>query len=213
MASFNFEAYKNDVTRKSEAVRREVQYLYREDGTPRNTPVEHREQMARRLAPLQQAVTEAQEYSQRAQEEAKRLEALQHADPLSSLTTEELTRLNAARELARDEISTLLPEQLAQRLTAVAGSGDRVSQLLHLLYAKPLVQASGDSALHNKFAAIDEVVNGKERAAAAKAVEEAQALRKGAGELSYWASDTLGEIDGTNQAAFEQRRAEYAASF
>jgi hypothetical protein len=216
MATFNaniFQGYRADVERKAQTAKREVAYLYREDGRPRHTPDEHRDQMARVLAPLQQAVAEAQEYAQRAQEEAKRLEALQHADPLSSLSTDELVRLNAARELAKDEISQLTPAELSARLTAVTASDDKVSQVLHLLYARPLVQASEDSALHDKFAAIDEVVNGAQRTKAAEAAMQAEGLRKQAAELSFYASDTLGEIDGSNQAAYERKRAEYAAAF
>ena len=212
MTTFNFEAYKNDVTRKAAVAKRGVAELYR-DGKPVFTPESHKMGMDHALAPLQQAVAEAVEHAQSAQAEAKKLEALQHADPLSALSTEELQRIAAARELARDEITQLLPEQLSARLTAVAGSGDRVSQVLHLLYARPLVQASDDSRLHQQLGAIDEVVYGAQRAKAVKAVEQAQTLRKEAAELSYFAGDTLSEIDGSKQAAYEQRRAEYAAAF
>ena len=89
----------------------------------------------------------------------------------------------------------------------MTASGDKVSQVLHLLYAKPMVQESDDSRLHDQLAALDQAVYGKERAKAA------EALRKEAAELSFFASDTLGEIDGSNAAAMERRRAEYASFF
>ncbi len=121
MPSFNFDAYRADVERKAEQARSQVATLYR-DGRPMYTPDIHREQMARVLAPLTQSVADAQEHAQAAQAEAKKLRAQTHADPLSALSIEELMRLNLAKDLAAAEISALLPEQLSQRLEAVAAS-------------------------------------------------------------------------------------------
>ena len=149
MENFNFEAHKSDLDRKAAASKAAVEGLYR-DGQPIYTPDIHQEQVARALAPLQQAVDEAIVYSGRAQDEAKKLEALQHADPLSALSTEDLQRLNAARSLAQADIEGLSPLELQARLLTVANSGDKVSQMLHLLFAKQAVAASQDAT----FAAV-----------------------------------------------------------
>jgi hypothetical protein len=44
-------------------------------------------------------------------------------------------------------------------------------------------------------------------------IEQAQALRRQATELSFFASNALGEVDGSTAASLEQRRVEYQAFF
>jgi hypothetical protein len=213
MPTFDFEVYVRDFDRKAAAAKPAVEGLYR-DGKPINAFADtHKAAIERHLAPARQSGADVIELANRADAHARTLEASQHADPLSSLTTDELIRLNAARELAKDEIGKLTRQELGGRLATVAASSDRVSQVLHVLYAKPAVDEAGDSSLHEQLAAVDNAAFGKERAAAAKAVEEAAALRKQAAEARFHVGYTLAEIDGSNQAALDQRLAAYGGAF
>lgn len=215
MATFDFEAFKNDVTRQAETAQRQVSGLYQDDGQPVYTETIHQQHIQRALAPLETAVAEAHELCERADIEARKLEALRHLDPLSSLSNDELIRLNAARELAQDEIAQfeLLPDQLGDRLDAVLAHGDRVSQVLHMIYGRPIAERRGDPLLHEKIAALDEAAYGKERARATKAIQEAESLREQAAQLRFYASLTLGEVNGSNADALQRKRAEYQQFF
>lgn len=213
MPTFDFAAYRRDVDRKAAAAKPALAALHDDQGKPIFVPEQQSQQVARVLAPLQQAVQEAEELAGRAQDEATRLEAQQHSDPLSGLSTEELTRLAAARELAQAEIAGLTLQELSSRLLSVAASGDKVSQRLHLLFAKPVVAASNDPALHERLAALDNQVYGAERAKVAQALEQAATLRKDAAALNFHARDALAELDGSNAQSLERRRVEYSSIF
>ena len=54
------------------------------------------------------------------------------------------------------------------------------------------------------------MVNGKERAKAERAAEQAEVLRKEAGELNFYARHRLAEINGSNADALARRKLEYS---
>jgi len=210
MAAFNAEQYQKSIDSAAATVRRGVEELFR-DGQPVFTPENHQRNMAGVLAPLQAVVAAAQTYATGAEQEAQKLEAAPFADPLEALTTDELVRLNASRSLTRDELTGLAPTQLQARLLTVAGSSNRVSQLAHLLVAKPIILASTDVALHSAWGILDEAVNGPQRAATTKA--QATELRKQAANLAFYASTALADVDGSSALSDQRRRQEYAAYF
>ena len=66
MATFDFQAYRADVERKAAQARQATAGFF-EGGKPIYNPEIHQQRLSQALAPLRQAVSEAQEYAQRAQ--------------------------------------------------------------------------------------------------------------------------------------------------
>jgi len=62
--------------------------------------------------------------------------ALEHADPSSSLTTDELEAANARRAFVTDEVFGMSAEALAERFRAVLASGDRPAMFLYAHHAR-----------------------------------------------------------------------------
>jgi hypothetical protein len=68
----------------------------------------------------------------RLQAAEQRLQVEENRDPSSALSAEELEAAGRRREFVRDEVSSLGPEALAERVRAVIASGDRAGQFLYL---------------------------------------------------------------------------------
>jgi hypothetical protein len=61
----------------------------------------------------------------------ERLLRLEHSDPSASLTAEELEAANARRAFISDEVLSLSPEALEQRIRALISAGDRAGAFVY----------------------------------------------------------------------------------
>jgi hypothetical protein len=100
--------------------------LYRADGERVYGAAEHEERLrtlrAERTAELREVQEEARQVGEDARAEIERVE---NADPLASLSAQELTVANARRDFALDAADSLGAEDLEKRLRSVLAGGDR----------------------------------------------------------------------------------------
>lgn len=200
----DFDNYLKDVQRKAEAAQRAKAELYR-DGKPMFAPEVHAEQMTRVLAPLQQAVAAVEQMAQDTEAEAKKLETLASRDPLASLSTDDLQRAAALAPLIKEEVEGMNAYALALRLRAVADHGDTASKHLYLRYA-----SQRTDALEHTAAPLASLRTTLTDPKTAQATQQAAELRQKTAQAVYDARKLLGETDGSAQAAFERKRAEYS---
>jgi len=194
----------SDVAREAEAAQRAVAELYR-DGKPMFAPEIHTENMARALAPLQQAVAAVEQMAKDAEAEAKRLETLSSRDPLTSLSTEDLQRAAALAPFVKEEVEGMNPFALAKRLQAVADHEDVATKHLYLRYGsqrQDALESTGRPLAAIRLSLADPKT--------AQAAQQAAELRQKASKAQFDARQMLGEVDGSAQAALERRAQEYA---
>lgn len=99
--------------------------LFRADGSKKYAEPEHRERMAALLAELNEAAQYVKETTSAALAAAKAGKAAGHADPLSTLTTDELQRAFYLRPFVQDAVANMALPDLAQRLQAIVATGDK----------------------------------------------------------------------------------------
>lgn len=200
----DFERAMADVQRKATTARRGVAELHR-DGKPMFAPEVHAEHMARLLAPLRQAVGDIEQLAQQAEAEAKKLGTLGSRDPLTSLSTADLERAAALAPFIKEEVEGMNSFALAQRLQAVIDHGDAVTKHLYLRYG-----GQRTDAMEQTGAALASIRASLTDPKTAQATQQAAELRTQASKALFDARQILGEVDGSQQAALERRRQEYA---
>ncbi len=109
----------------AEKFERNKAQLFRPDGTPKYSPQEHNERMASLLEPVTTAAQHVKEAAAAAIEEAKTAKAIEHADPLSSLSNDELQRAASLRGFVEDYVNSTSLDKVAQRMAAVVASGHK----------------------------------------------------------------------------------------
>jgi len=103
----------------------EKRLLFRFDGQKKFADKEHNERFAALLKPLTESAQRVSETADAAIEAAATAKAVQHADPLTSLTNDELQRAVNLKPFVQDTVDGLHLAQLAQRLGAVVAIGDK----------------------------------------------------------------------------------------
>jgi hypothetical protein len=100
--------------------------LHRSDGQPLYGEAETRDRLRELESERNRALTEAERGAREVREEAGReIEWVENADPLASLTPEELAAANARRALALDSAEAMDAEDLEKRLRSVLAGGNR----------------------------------------------------------------------------------------
>jgi hypothetical protein len=193
--------------------------LYRADGEPRYAEKE----MGERLAALQQEADGAIRTAALRAEQAiaslgQQLAALQHSDPLSSLTSAELTLVSLRRPFIQEDVARMTPQALLERVQALLSYGDRADRYLwhryaaHLLADARRAAAGGGAgvftdeqrlALGSALSALEPLVRGPGLAAQTKALEERLTQARSLRALSVAAHD---EVHETREALLARKR-------
>lgn len=124
------------------------------------------------------------EIEKRIETAAEAVHQLEHRDPSGALTTEELERANARSAFIKDEVNGLSTDALAERMRAVAASGDRSAAFLYAHHARMKMQTFDSEAegltlkaLTGELESALDPQAAKRREEAAKALEAARELK------------------------------------
>lgn len=206
----NLNAYQADVTARAAEFERAKAGQLTFDGKPIAPPDQHAANMARILAPLEASVQDAYDVAERATAEADAQLSVQWADPTASVPTDELIRLQALAPWIEQEVAALAGEPLRQRLVWALHHGDNATRRLYMREAVKYKTESWYSFIFPVVQAIAEALTpAKDRNKVTKQLEQAQALKQRALDLKMFASDTLGQANGSRAAAEAKRRQEY----
>lgn len=123
--------------------------LYRPDGTSVYGEEEHAEReetLQREFRAALDAI--GPDIERRIAASEQEVLKLEHSDPSSALTTEELEGANARRAFVADEVFGLSAEALMERMRAVMASGDRPAMFLYAHHARAKISdpVFGDDA-------------------------------------------------------------------
>lgn len=203
-------AYQADVTARAAEFDRAKAGQLTFDGKPIAPPDQHAANMARILAPLEASVEDAYRISETATAEADALLAVQWADPTASVPTDELIRMQALAPWVEQEVAALTGEPLRQRLMWALHHGDNAAKRLYLREAVKYKTESWYSFIFPVVQAIAEALTpAKDRDKVAKQLERANALKQRAIDLKMFASDALGQANGSRAAAEAKRQRDY----
>lgn len=206
----NLNAYQADVERRAAEFDRAQAGQLTFDGKPIAPPDQHAANMARILAPLEASVQDAYDVSERATAEADAALSVQWADPMASVPTDELIRMQALAPWIEQETADLTGEPLRQRLVWALHHGDNAAKRLYLRQA---VKHRGESWYSFILPVVQKIeaalTPAKDREKLARQLEQAQALKQRALDLKMFASDALGQANGSRAAAEAKRRQEY----
>lgn len=107
--------------------------LYRPDGSKRYSDEEHNERQRAISEMFREALTTIEEDVEREAATAEtELATLEHGDPTTFLNTEELERAGAKRVFVNEDVEGLPAREIAGRLRAVLGGGDKASIFCYL---------------------------------------------------------------------------------
>ena len=197
--------------------------LLRSDGAKRFGDKEHQERLQHFLQPLTAAAAEAKATADAALTAARQAKAIQHADPVASLSDSELSRAYHLRPFVQDAVNDMTLTELAQRLAAVVASGDKAQiacyhqAAIKRSEAQRLAYRDGDiTALEGVTSVVQHIEAMGSKLAdpkVAKQLEDANELERVAFESSFTVSARLSELNGEQEAANVRRKAEYQAMF
>jgi hypothetical protein len=189
----------NEKTIEEAAQRREEAEaaLLRPDGSRYYSDEEHAERMAAIRAEHARTFDRLEAgLEERADRARGELEALEHADPAGSLSTEELQRAAALNQFVGAEVETVSTQDLARRCRAAAASGDRASMyaLQHHASRRQDEDLTGEvgEAVAQLRHALDPDAERK-LASAREALEEADDLRFKA-QLGRAGAESIGDL-------------------
>jgi hypothetical protein len=159
--------------------------LYRPDGGKAYSDEEHDERAGALQRELNATLDRlGPEIEKRIETAAEAVHQLEHRDPSGALTTEELERANARSAFIKDEVNGLSTDALAERMRAVASSGDRPAAFLYAHHARMKMQTFDSEAegltLKALTAELESALDPqgvKRREQAAKALEAARELK------------------------------------
>lgn len=197
--------------------------LYRPDGEPKFGPKEHAEKMAALLEPVTRWHNHVKEKCAAAEAEARMAASLEHSDPITTLSDNELQRAYFLRPFVQDAVNSLPLSDLAKRLGAVVATGDKATIACYQQAAAQRTAAqreayrAGDHGALEGLTAIAEHVDALsaklENPKHAEAMTDAIELRKAAIEVSMTVNQTLRGLNGEQETADARRLAEYQSRF
>lgn len=187
--------------------------LYHPDGQPVYTDTDARKQ--RLLEPVQKAADDASKIAEEVRLDAHKKRLSAYADPIAALNVIDLERAFYRRQFVADDCASMPLADLAQRVEAVAVSGDTVGRTLYAVYARRRWDAelaaqrkAGTNAPNPPMVALGAVVASLEAATQPdrKALDaEAAAMEKAAWELQLYAGRELANLDGSSASAYKVR--------
>lgn len=173
--------------------------LFRPDGSKVYTDEEHTERESVLRRELNATFDHiAPDIEKRITAHEQEVLKLEHADPSGSLSSEELERANARRAFVADEVFGLGVDALAERMRAVAASGDRPAMFLYAHHARAKMKTFDSEAEGLRLkelvgeleSALDpEGTRGREKASAS--LEEARELKSYAHYRKHGAKDAV----------------------
>lgn len=120
---------------------RALEALLRSDGSRRFSDEEHDEQAGEISEAFRTALATVEEAAKREAAAAEtELARLENGDPTALLSTEELERAGARRTFINEDVEGLPAKEIAGRLRAVLGGGDRASIFCYLQAAQRRVR-------------------------------------------------------------------------
>lgn len=197
--------------------------LYRPDGEPKFGPKEHAEKLAALLEPVTRWHNHVKEKCAAAEAEARMAANLEHSDPITTLSDNELQRAFFLKPFVESAVASLPLSDLAKRLSAVVATGDKATIACYQQAAAQRTAAQreayrgGNHGALEGLTAIAEHVDALSAKLAnpkhAEAMTDAIELRKAAAEISFETNQRLRELNGEQEAADVRRKAEYQAMF
>lgn len=202
LAAVEREAVKFETTRNA--------VLMTFDGRPVHAPEEQAAKEAQFLEPVRAAVAAVHEAAQLAQQQAAVAMTAVDADPLASVPTDELVRMQALEPFVASEIAEMDVATLQRRLLWAVNHADGPTRRLYVRHAaKRLAGPEGSRLIAPLRSLEDSLITPAERAKRAKAIEQAQALQQKAQQASFAAEERLRAADGRAAAAYAQRVRDY----
>jgi Spy/CpxP family protein refolding chaperone len=188
---------------------RQQRELFRPDGSKRYSDKEHNEILAGLIQPVLDACdTAIQQADERVKSEQTRLELLDNANPLDTLTADELVRANVLARFVAEDAQTLPLPKLASRLKAAIAKNDKVSMVLYHRYAVQRDEQISEAWRTNPDAPIarEEMVHRREFSATLQAMGGKLADPK-LEEKRKDATETIAAVQKVRMDAIRQRNA------
>lgn len=181
--------------------------LYRPDGAQVYGDAEHNERLQTLLQPLTEAAKHVEATATAALEAAKAAKALEHSDPLSSLTNDELQRASGLKPFVDEFVANTPLEKVAARLNAILATGNRAEIAVYFTATQKRIEAikrasmTGNSTvalagLKNVLPVIDAMGQRLTDPKIAKAAADAAQLEKRAHDANLTAQKRLRALNG-----------------
>jgi len=197
--------------------------LFRPDGAKKYGDKEHAEKLAALLEPVTRWHDKVKEKCAAAETAARMATALEHSDPITTLSDSELQRAFFLKPFVESAVNSLPLSDLAKRLSAVVATGDKATIACYQQAAAQRTQAqreayrAGDQGALEGLSAIAEHVDALSAKLAnpkhAEAMTDAIELRKAAAEISFETNQRLRELNGEQEASDARRKSEYQSMF
>jgi hypothetical protein len=186
--------------------------LFRADGAKKYGDQEHNERLQALLQNLTEVATWVHGKCDGAIEAAATAKAVQHAEPLASLTDAELQRAYHLKPFVQDTVDGMRLDQLAQRLGAVVAGGDKAEIACYHAATEKKVEAVRQRAntpganqtivlagISSVIAHLEPMAGKLANPAHAKQLAAAKTLEEAAHQVRFDTNDKLSELDGRKE--------------